>query len=90
MWQPWPPPSKKGFWDLLPGKNPPKSLFLKPNPLVDAMIAQVSNKLSTNRTGMVIFPNNLGLPTPQTLYTFTMIEFKNSYPAPPDNGAIAE
>ena len=36
--------SKKGFWDLLPGKNPPKFLFLKPNPLVDAMIAQVSLK----------------------------------------------
>ena len=24
MRQPWPAQSKKGFWDLLPGKNPPK------------------------------------------------------------------
>jgi hypothetical protein len=44
MQQPWPAPSKKGFWDLSPGKNPPKFLSLKPNPLVDAMIAQVSLK----------------------------------------------
>ena len=44
MQQPWPPQSKKGFWDLSPGKNPPKFLFLKPNPLIDTMIAQVSLK----------------------------------------------
>jgi len=44
MRQPWPAQSKKGFWDLLPGKNPPKFLFLKPNPLVTATIAQVSLK----------------------------------------------
>ena len=44
MQQPWPAQSKKGFWDLLPGKNPQKFLFLKPNPLIDAMIAQASLK----------------------------------------------
>ena len=32
MQQPWPPQSQKGFWDLLPGKHPPKFLFLKRNP----------------------------------------------------------
>jgi len=44
MRQLWPAQSKKGFWDLLPGKNPQKFLFLKPNPLVDAMIAKASLK----------------------------------------------
>jgi len=44
MRQPWPEQSKKGFWDLLPGKNPQKFLFLKPNPLIYAMIAQISLK----------------------------------------------
>ncbi len=42
MRQPWPEQSKKGFWDLLPGKNPQKFLFLKPNPLIDTMLTQVS------------------------------------------------
>jgi hypothetical protein len=44
MQQPWPAQSKKGFWDLLPGKNPQKFLFLEPNPLVDSNIAQASLK----------------------------------------------
>jgi hypothetical protein len=44
MRQAWPPQSKKGFWDLLPEKNPPKFLFLKPNPFSDGMIAQISLK----------------------------------------------
>jgi hypothetical protein len=42
MQQPLQLQSKKGFWDLLPGKNPPKFQFLKPNPLIDATIARVS------------------------------------------------
>lgn len=45
MRQPWPPQSRNGFWDLLPGKDPQKFLFLKPNPLIDAMIAQASLKM---------------------------------------------
>jgi hypothetical protein len=40
---------KKGFGDLLPGKNPPKFLFLKPNPLVDGMIAQNPSKIKFSR-----------------------------------------
>lgn len=44
MRQTWPPQSKKGFWDLLPGENPPKFLFLKPNPPIEGIIAQVSFK----------------------------------------------
>jgi hypothetical protein len=42
MQQLWPPQSRKDFWEILPGKNSPKSLFLKPNPLIGARIAQVS------------------------------------------------
>ena len=41
MQQPWPPHSKKGFGDLLTGKNPPKFLLLKPNPLLVTMLAQI-------------------------------------------------
>jgi hypothetical protein len=41
MQHPWPPQSKKGFGDLLPKKNPPKFLFLKPTPLIDTMVTQV-------------------------------------------------
>jgi hypothetical protein len=44
MWKPWRPQSRNGFWDLLPGKNPRKFLFLKPNPLIDGMIAQAPLK----------------------------------------------
>ena len=44
MQHPWPPQSKKGFGDLLPKKNPPKFLFLKPTPLIDTMETQVSLK----------------------------------------------
>jgi hypothetical protein len=44
MQQPWPPHPQKGFWDVLLGKNLPEFLFLKPNPPVEAMIAQVSLK----------------------------------------------
>jgi hypothetical protein len=29
MRQTWPPQSKKGFWDLLPGKNPAKVSVLE-------------------------------------------------------------
>jgi hypothetical protein len=35
---------KNGFGTSFPGKNPPKFLFLKPDPLVGDMIAQVSLK----------------------------------------------
>jgi hypothetical protein len=42
MRQVWPPRSKLVFWASWPGENPPEFLFLKPNPLIGAMIAQVS------------------------------------------------
>jgi hypothetical protein len=35
---------KKVFRTSWPGENPPKFLFLKPNPLVGAMIAEFSLK----------------------------------------------
>jgi hypothetical protein len=35
---------KKGFGDLLPGKNPSKFLFLKSNPFIGGILAQVSLK----------------------------------------------
>jgi len=44
MRPPWPPQFKKGFWGLLPGKNPSKFLFLKLNPLGGNIIAQLSQK----------------------------------------------
>jgi len=39
MPQPWPLRSKNGFWDLLPGENPRRFLFLEPNPPISRMIA---------------------------------------------------
>jgi hypothetical protein len=44
MRQPWPLHSKNGFSISMPEENPGRFLFLKPNPFVDAMIAQVSLK----------------------------------------------
>jgi hypothetical protein len=44
MKQPWPLLPKMVFGTSFPGKNHPEFLFLEPNLLVDAMIAQVSLK----------------------------------------------
>jgi len=40
MRQAWPAVSKFFFGTSRPGENAPKILFLKPNPLLDGMIAQ--------------------------------------------------
>jgi hypothetical protein len=54
MQQPWPPHSKKGFGDLLPGKNPPKFLLLKPNPLLVTMLAQIFLKKYSQTYNFII------------------------------------
>jgi hypothetical protein len=42
MRQFWLPLSQNGFWHLVTQGKYPGFLFLKPNPLVDTLIAQVS------------------------------------------------
>jgi hypothetical protein len=82
MRQPWLPQSKKGFWDLLPGKNPQKFLFLKPNPLVNGMIAQVYLKN--------IFSLNFGHTNPSATRYYLADKPKDFSIAPRDNGEPKE
>jgi hypothetical protein len=76
MQHPGLPVSKWFLGTSLLWENPPKFLFLKPNPLIDAMIAQVSLKFLHTLPSE---PRNLNA-----------VELRNSKPAPPDNGAIEE
>jgi hypothetical protein len=57
--QPWPLQSKKGFWDLFPGKNPPRFLSLTADSIV-------SPKDSTSFLEKVNFSKILAYHTPTT------------------------
>jgi hypothetical protein len=79
MRQLWPPQLKNSFWTSLPGKNPPKFLFLKPNPFSNGILPKTSLKSKLFQV--------LNMPHPQTLSTLVK-ELKDPRPASHGNGEL--
>jgi hypothetical protein len=81
MQQPWPPQSRKGFWEILPRIYFTKFLFLKKNLLIGDMIAQIYLKIIIQK---------IETTTPFCKQIFCEYGTYEPQPAPPNSGGPKE